>query len=121
MNILAEEGIRLVLREGKVGSQFPFYFTDRTRAAEGTRLRSEPIWNELLGLGCDRGQGYFLGPPMAADRIERLVCAAAEIAHNEEPSGKSRDPSSAGARRAVQEIARNPSAPTVAGAEGGLV
>lgn len=35
--------------------------------AEG--VESEPIWNALLGLECDRGQGYYLGRPMSADRI----------------------------------------------------
>lgn len=45
--------------------------------AEG--IESELVWNALLGLGCDRGQGYYLGRPMAADRIG-LAVAAAEIA-----------------------------------------
>jgi EAL domain-containing protein (putative c-di-GMP-specific phosphodiesterase class I) len=49
--------------------------------AEG--VESEPIWNALLGLGCDRGQGYYLGRPMAADRIV-LAVAAAEIAGHDE-------------------------------------
>jgi EAL domain-containing protein (putative c-di-GMP-specific phosphodiesterase class I)/ActR/RegA family two-component response regulator len=35
--------------------------------AEG--VESEPIWAALIGLGCDRGQGYYLGRPMTADRI----------------------------------------------------
>jgi diguanylate cyclase (GGDEF)-like protein len=46
--------------------------------AEG--VESEPIWNALRALGCDCGQGYYLGRPMAADRIAS-ACAAAEIAH----------------------------------------
>jgi EAL domain-containing protein (putative c-di-GMP-specific phosphodiesterase class I) len=47
--------------------------------AEG--VESEPIWNALRALGCDCGQGYYLGRPMAADRIAS-ACAAAEIAHS---------------------------------------
>jgi diguanylate cyclase len=47
--------------------------------AEG--VESEPIWNALLGLGCDRGQGYYLGRPMAAARIV-LAVAAAETGGN---------------------------------------
>jgi EAL domain-containing protein (putative c-di-GMP-specific phosphodiesterase class I) len=49
--------------------------------AEG--VESETIWSALLALGCDRGQGYYLGRPMAADRIG-LAVAAAETAGNDD-------------------------------------
>lgn len=42
--------------------------------AEG--VESEAIWVALLNLSCDRGQGYHLGRPMTADRIEALRPAA---------------------------------------------
>jgi EAL domain-containing protein (putative c-di-GMP-specific phosphodiesterase class I) len=35
--------------------------------AEG--VESDEIWLALRGLECDRGQGYYLGRPMSADRI----------------------------------------------------
>jgi EAL domain-containing protein (putative c-di-GMP-specific phosphodiesterase class I)/ActR/RegA family two-component response regulator len=37
--------------------------------AEG--VENEPIWDALRSMGCDRGQGYYHGRPMSADRIER--------------------------------------------------
>ena len=48
--------------------------------AEG--VESEPIWSALLELRCDIGQGYYLGCPTSADRIE-LACTTAEIANKE--------------------------------------
>jgi EAL domain-containing protein (putative c-di-GMP-specific phosphodiesterase class I) len=39
--------------------------------AEG--VENKQIWNALLELECDRGQGYYLGRPMDADRIQRMV------------------------------------------------
>jgi EAL domain-containing protein (putative c-di-GMP-specific phosphodiesterase class I) len=42
--------------------------------AEG--VESKQIWNALLELECDRGQGYYLGRPMDADRIQRMVMDA---------------------------------------------
>ena len=42
--------------------------------AEG--VESELIWNRLLDLGCDRGQGYYLGRPMGAERIVSTFAGA---------------------------------------------
>jgi EAL domain-containing protein (putative c-di-GMP-specific phosphodiesterase class I) len=41
--------------------------------AEG--VETEGQLDELRALGCDRAQGYLLGRPMSADRLEDLVLA----------------------------------------------
>ena len=46
--------------------------------AEG--VESEPIWNALLALGCDCGQGYYFGRPMTAEQIEQKF-ASTEAFH----------------------------------------
>lgn len=38
-----------------------------TTVAEG--IESQACWDTLKGLGCDRGQGYFMGRPMPGDQI----------------------------------------------------
>src|SRR5579862_6839507 len=52
--------------------------------AEG--VESEQIWNALLALGCDRGQGYHLGRPMAADHIRLAVSAGIAGNHDKAAS-----------------------------------
>jgi EAL domain-containing protein (putative c-di-GMP-specific phosphodiesterase class I) len=42
--------------------------------AEG--VESKQIWDALLRLECDRGQGYYLGRPMDAEQIQRMVTEA---------------------------------------------
>lgn len=39
--------------------------------AEG--IENENIWNILCDLGCDEGQGYWMGKPMPAEEIENWV------------------------------------------------
>ncbi|MBT6177604.1 MAG: EAL domain-containing protein [Deltaproteobacteria bacterium] len=36
--------------------------------AEG--IEDEAVWNTLKELGCDEGQGYWMGRPMPAEDIE---------------------------------------------------
>jgi len=44
---------------------------DMTVVAEG--IENKQIWHILKNLGCDYGQGYFMGRAMAADKIESLI------------------------------------------------
>ncbi|MFN2646562.1 MAG: putative bifunctional diguanylate cyclase/phosphodiesterase [Burkholderiales bacterium] len=39
--------------------------------AEG--VEDEPIWSTLQHLGCERGQGWFIGKPMPASDLERRI------------------------------------------------
>ncbi|NOZ41920.1 MAG: EAL domain-containing response regulator [Alphaproteobacteria bacterium] len=44
---------------------------DMTVVAEG--IENEKTWNLLHDLGCDHGQGFFMGRPMAAAEIESWI------------------------------------------------
>ncbi len=39
--------------------------------AEG--IESEAVWRQLVKLGCDQGQGYFISKPMPADQLRNWV------------------------------------------------
>jgi EAL domain-containing protein (putative c-di-GMP-specific phosphodiesterase class I) len=52
--------------------------------AEG--VENEAIWETLLDLGCDMGQGYYLGRPTSADRISSAAVAAQVIHKNMIPA-----------------------------------
>jgi len=47
--------------------------------AEG--VESEAIWNALLGMGCSRGQGFHLGRPVAADRLDVATAKSPRPGH----------------------------------------
>ncbi|MGC2412815.1 MAG: EAL domain-containing response regulator [Stellaceae bacterium] len=51
--------------------------------AEG--VESEQIWQALLGLECDRGQGYHLGRPMTVDSIPVAYAANAQSRASRKP------------------------------------
>jgi EAL domain-containing protein (putative c-di-GMP-specific phosphodiesterase class I) len=36
--------------------------------AEG--VENQTIWDELVSLGCDSAQGFFMGKPMPVDQID---------------------------------------------------
>ncbi|NTV74699.1 MAG: EAL domain-containing protein [Holophaga sp.] len=44
-----------------------------TSVAEG--IETQEMWNALKALGCDRGQGYFLGRPMPGAQLWDWVLA----------------------------------------------
>ena len=46
-----------------------------TVVAEG--VETAGVWNQLMALGCDQAQGYFLGTPMPAEGIAAWVVAEA--------------------------------------------
>ena len=49
-----------------------------TVVAEG--VETAAVWNELMMLGCDQAQGYFLGTPMPAEGIEAWMAGKRVIA-----------------------------------------
>ncbi len=44
---------------------------DMNVVAEG--IETETVWNTLKELGCNEGQGYWMGRPMAANEVEGWI------------------------------------------------
>jgi diguanylate cyclase len=58
--------------------------------AEG--IEDEAVWRQLGDLGCDRGQGYYLGRPMAAEQLDAWLATSSWANPTQAADGDRRQP-----------------------------